>query len=84
LNQICTLTGMNLVCNLDNNNNDVSMRFAEHMSAFGLSYATKEEYFFRLNLFKSMDAEINESNLNPENTFVLEHNQFSTMTASEK
>jgi len=53
------------------------------MSEFGLSYGTKEEYNFRMEIFADNDAYIKEQNLNSENTFVLDHNKFSTMTKEE-
>jgi len=53
------------------------------MMEHGLSYATAEEYKFRLNLFMEADAELKKINSNPENTFIVDHNKFSTMTKSE-
>jgi len=61
-----------------------AMRFATHMAHHGLSYATKEEYEFRFGLFSETDDYINESNMNPDNTYVLGHNKFSAMTKDEK
>lgn len=52
------------------------------MSSFGLSYATKEEYLFRLDLFKLKDAEIKEINAK-QSSFTVGHNEFSTMTPME-
>ena len=57
--------------------------FVEHLSAFGISYGTTQEYNFRLNLFAAKDAEINEINSNPANTFTVGHNFMSTWTKEE-
>ena len=45
--------------------------------------ATREEYEFRFELFMKREAEIAESNANPDNTFTLGHNFMSTMTDFE-
>lgn len=55
----------------------------EHMSEYGLSYGTQEEYQFRMAIFAANDAEYKKINSNPENTFVVGHNQFSTWTEDE-
>ena len=61
----------------------IEASFNEHLAAFGKSYGTKEEYNFRMQLFAEKDAEINEINANPENTFTVGHNMFSTWTHDE-
>merc|ERR1712166_1398768 len=53
------------------------------IAANGLSYGTIEEYNFRLDLFKSVDAEINAHN-QTNSTYTLGHNFLSTMTQGEK
>lgn len=53
------------------------------MSLHNLSFATKEEYAFRLAIFEQVDAELEEINANPEYTFTVAHNQFSTLTKDE-
>jgi cathepsin L len=53
------------------------------MAEFGLSYGTKEEYQFRLGLYTMLDLELQKINANPENTFTVGHNQFSTWTDTE-
>lgn len=64
---------------------DARERFLEHMSQYGLSYGTNEEFEFRLQLFANVDARIKEINADPENaSFTLGHNQFSTYTDFEK
>jgi len=62
--------------------NENSM-FAEHVAAFGLSYGTTEEYLFRQAIFETKEKENQEINANPENTFTVGHNQFSTWTDAE-
>ena len=61
----------------------VEAAFNEHLAAFGKSYGTREEYQFRMEIFAQKDAEIKEINANPENTFTVGHNQFSTWTHDE-
>ena len=61
----------------------VEAAFNEHLAAFGKSYGTKEEYAFRMEIFAQKDAEIKEINANPENTFTVGHNMFSTWTHDE-
>jgi C1A family cysteine protease len=64
-------------------NSSLMARFAAHVSEYGLSYATIEEYQFRLKLFEETDAELERINAENEN-YTVAHNQFSTMTQSEK
>ena len=61
----------------------LEQNFIMHLAEQGISFATKEEYEFRFNLFAAKDAELNEINANPENTFVVGHNMFSTWTHEE-
>merc|ERR1712151_843645 len=53
------------------------------MSNHGLSYGTKEEFNFRLDLYSKMDAEIKEINAS-QDSFTVGHNFLSTWTAEEK
>jgi C1A family cysteine protease len=52
----------------------------DHISTHGISYGTKEEYQFRLQVFAENDAEIERINSNPNNLFECGHNRFSTLT----
>ena len=61
----------------------IEARFAAHVSDYGLSYATIEEYRFRLAIFEEIDQEIQKINAENEN-FTVGHNQFSTLTKAEK
>jgi len=61
----------------------VEQTFIEHISNYGISYGTAEEYKFRLALFAEKDAEIEKINSEPENTFTVGHNMFSTWTDAE-
>lgn len=47
-----------------------------------MSYGTKEEFEFRFEIFKQKDAEIKYWN-EKQDSFVLGHNMFSTMTEDE-
>ena len=62
---------------------EVQKKFMEHVSEFGLSYGTKSEYEFRLNLFAQTDANIEAHNAK-NGSLTLGHNIFSTYTPSEK
>jgi C1A family cysteine protease len=70
-------------CNKKIVSSEVEQTFLEHMSNFGLSYGTKEEYKFRLDIFAKKDKENREINADPNNTFTVGHNQFSTYTDAE-
>ena len=61
---------------------ELQEQFAAHIETEGLSFATREEYEFRLDLFKAKDIVINEWN-NKQDSFRLGHNMFSTMTEEE-
>lgn len=56
--------------------------FMEHMTKFGLNYATTDEFNFRLGLYAKADAEIKAINAR-QSSFTLGHNQFSTYTPEE-
>jgi len=75
--------GINLCDNTAPVSSVTEQAFIEHLASFGQSYGTAEEYQFRLDLFAKKDAEIQEINSNPENTFTVGHNQFSTWTKDE-
>lgn len=55
----------------------------QHLSKFGLSYGTKEEYGFRYQQFARADNAIRAINSDPENSFSSAHNMFSTWTNDE-
>lgn len=57
--------------------------FYAHVLDYGLSYATREEYLFRLQQYKRADAAIAAINSDPANTFKAAHNMFSTWTDAE-
>jgi hypothetical protein len=76
------ILGANL-CQNDTPIGAVEQSFIGHMSFHGLSYATQEEYNFRLGIFTLKDMENIEINSNPEHTFTVGHNQFSTWTDAE-
>ena len=75
--------GLNICDNTAPISNAVERAFIEHLAAYGVSYGTKEEYNFRLSEFAKKDAAIKEINSNPENTFTVGHNLFSTWTDAE-
>ena len=60
----------------------VKNMFQEHVSKFGKSFATQEEYQFRLQLFAEKQYEL--AKLNEMNAgFTVGHNLFSTWTKEE-
>lgn len=67
MNHFCTaaaLLGTNL-CEGDTALTLTEKNFIDHMAEFGLSYATKEEYQFRLGVYSKIDAEYAMINSNP-------------------
>ena len=61
---------------------ELQAKFYDHVSKFGLSYGTDEEFQFRLAEFAKKDAAIAKINTE-QNSFTVGHNQFSTMTDFE-
>lgn len=61
---------------------ELEEKFQAHIESYGFSYGTKEEYFFRREIFFRKDGEINHWN-NKQDSFRLQHNRFSTMTDDE-
>ena len=54
----------------------------EHISSFGLSFDSKEEFLFRQGIFEKNDISIKQINAR-ENSFEVAHNKFSTWTSEE-
>jgi hypothetical protein len=52
---------------------DMEQAFMNHVTEYGLMFATQDEYYFRLNLYAQKDAEINEINAS-QDSFVVGHN----------
>jgi C1A family cysteine protease len=85
MNHFClaaALLGTN-VCENDTAITVGEQSFMSHMAEQGLSYGTAAEYEFRFAQFMKIDAELAEINANPENTYTVVHNQFSTWTSDE-
>ena len=61
---------------------ELEASFIEHISAFGLSYGTQEEYEFRLNIFAEKTAKIQEIN-SSQTSFTVGYNKFTTYTDFE-
>jgi KDEL-tailed cysteine endopeptidase len=61
----------------------MEQKFQNHISSYGLSYGTEEEYQFRFDQFAMTDAELERINSDPENLYIVDHNQFSTLTKAE-
>jgi len=62
---------------------EVERRFNEFVVTHGKSYATKEEYLFRLENFKAADEFIIEHN-SQNRSYTVGHNMFSDMTDAER
>jgi len=61
----------------------ISPIFLEHVAEHGLNFATTEEFNFRQAIFLMKEGENKVMNANPEHTFTVGHNQFSTWTDEE-
>jgi C1A family cysteine protease len=87
MNTFCTASafvGLNMnMCDSTVISTRVEQQFIEHISNYGISYGTAEEYKFRLGIFAKKDQENQDINANEENTFTVGHNQFSTWTDAE-
>jgi cathepsin L len=57
--------------------------FMRHVAQYNLSYATTAEFDARHEIFAAHHDLIEAENANPENTFTLAHNEFSTWTNAE-
>ena len=57
--------------------------FIHHVAEHNLSYATMEEFNARKSIYAAKEALFDEINNDPENTFTVGHNQFSTWTDGE-
>lgn len=57
--------------------------FMRHVAEYNLSYATMAEFTARLDIFAARHDAINASNADPETTFYLTHNKFSSWTDAE-
>ena len=51
-----------------------------HVAEYGLSYGTEAEFDFRFNLYAQKEVALAEINADPNNTFTVGHNKFSTWT----
>jgi len=60
-----------------------AFQFMRHVAEYNLSYMTTAEYDYRLEIFAERDTAIKAENANPENTFTLGHNMYSTWTTHE-
>ena len=82
MNFICKATHLfGLSCPEDINT--LKANFSEHVSTYGLHFATAEEFEFRFEIFMKKEQEIAAINADPKNTFTAGHNQFSTWTDAE-
>jgi len=63
---------------------EVEQAFIEHISQYGHSYGTKEEYQYRLQIFAATDKEIRRVNSDPSQTWTAGHNMMSTLSKDEK
>lgn len=77
------LLGFSHLCEKDGKDiQGLKYKFHEYMVEEGLSFATREEYEFRFDIFMKNEKEIQEMNA-WQKSFELGHNFFSTMTDEE-
>jgi C1A family cysteine protease len=85
LAKLCKIKAAHHIFNCEKSADTTALhdKFAAHINYWGLSYATKEEFEFRFNIFAETDKELQK--INSENTsFTVDHNKFSTLTSAEK
>jgi hypothetical protein len=70
-------------CGTESITHDIESSFAEHLSEYGISYGTMEEFYFRLRHYAAKDAEYNRINADVNNTFTVGHNHMSSWTEYE-
>jgi C1A family cysteine protease len=85
LSAICKATAWANIydCNSNAVATTVEENFIQHIADFGMSYATAEEYKFRLGIFSETDASLTKINAR-QSSFEVAHNKFSTMTKEER
>jgi len=62
---------------------EMNFKYMVHISKYGKSYITIEEFMARKEIFASVDAEIEEHNAS-DSLYRLGHNRFSDMTDHER
>ena len=77
-----TMIGLQTCNDVEGNNFGVNKAFINHVSDYGISYGTKEEFHFRMEIFAANDKRIKETN-ERQTSFKLAHNKFSTWSKSE-
>ena len=75
-----TMMGLKNVCKTEDP--VMLQKFVDHTNTHGLSYGTKEEFQFRMDIFAKKDEVIENHNAK-DSSFKLGHNQFSTWTEEE-
>ena len=63
--------------------NPLLFHFMKHVAEHNLTYATKAEFDARHEIFSARHWDIEAENANPDNTFTLGHNKYSTWTDAE-
>lgn len=86
ISKLCQLGAASNVFNCEKATDEQSLEqmFASHISEFGLSYATKEEYNFRLSIYSETDKRLGDINARLDITYFVDHNMFSTLTQHER
>ena len=84
ISKLCQISAVSNVfnCEKHQNSTELDAKFLSHVSEYGLSFGTKEEYEFRKSLFIQADKELEEIRQEG-GTYEVEHNKFSTMTKDE-
>jgi C1A family cysteine protease len=70
-------------CGTEKISSDIESAFAEHLSEYGISYGTMEEFYFRMRQYAEKEVEYNRINADSNNTFTVGHNHMSSWTHEE-
>ena len=77
MNLLCTTIGWQC-----SSGADLESAFADHISKYGISYSTQEEYLFRKRIFEEKTEKLDEINYN-QSSFTVGYNKFTTWTDYE-
>ena len=70
-------------CGKESITHELEAAFAEHLTEYGISFGTVEEFYYRLQQYAHKDAEYKRINADTNNTFTVGHNHMSSWTHEE-
>ena len=79
MNLLCTTIGWQCSSGVDY---DLDSAFANHISQYGLSFGTQNEYLFRKRIFEEKTEKLNQINTS-QSSFTVGYNKFTTWTDFE-